>query len=150
MYDIITTTPDDKVVMAAINVIVGGGSGVIPAPAGNYVLTVPGSEPHKAGDGGATQSILVIVGHGSATALSKSKDWSTYKSEFSGASISWSKKTSVYIVACKTASPTKEESYFFYQNFAKTVKKDFPEATVWASESNVGSKSLSGDWTKVE
>lgn len=146
MYDIITTTPDDKTVMNAVNSIIKGG-GVIPSPGGNYVFSTPNASQQE-GNGGTGGHTLVIVGHGSAGSLSGCKDWSTYKSEFSGRDISWNSKTTVYIVACSTAAEGGSD-YFNYQNFASTVKKDFPNATVWASKGNVGSISKNGDWEKI-
>lgn len=148
MYDIITTTPEDKAVSAAVNVIIKGNAGVIPAPGGNYVYTAAGSS-FKEGDGGAAAQTLVVVGHGSPTSLSGEKTWKDFASNFS--SVDWREKSRVYVVACSTAgeTDTEEEHLFFYKNFAHTVKAAFPNAVVWAAVSKVGSQSLTGDWEQI-
>lgn len=151
MYDIITTTPEDQVVKVAINTIVEGKVGIVPPPAGNYILTVGHNTPHKEGNGGEHQKILVIVGHGSPTGLSGIKTWSLYKEEFS--SINWKEKSSVYVLACSTAGDPdpKKDTPFLYQHFAEQVKKDkdLHQATVWASSSAVHGGALTGEWQKI-
>ncbi|MBC1239128.1 hypothetical protein [Nostoc sp. 2RC] len=148
MYDIITTESEDTAVNQAVNSVIQGNVGVITSPNGHYRFITP-SNTLLEGNGGQDQEVLVIVGHGSGDSLSGFKVWSRYKDDFKTQDLDWKTKKIVYILACSTASD-EQQAYLGYKNFAETVKKDFPEATVWAASSSVSSQTLLGNWQKVE
>jgi hypothetical protein len=141
VYDIVTTEPEDRVVIIAVNSIVNG-EGAIPGPDGNYRFAVPGSMRVE-GDGGTKSSTLVVVAHASAKSLGGQQTWRSFR-EALGADIRWADVTKVYLAACSTAG--EDPSRFLHGSIAAEVKAAFPHATVWASSTNVGSRTQSGDW----
>lgn len=144
MFDIVTLEPEDGVVMSAINAIVDG-QGAIPGPKRNYRLVVPGALRVE-GNGGTGSSVLVVVGHASANVLSGCKSWAAFRQDV-GDVVPWAEKTSVYLAACSTAGDDGRQ--FLHGNIANEVKAAFPNATVWASSSNVSAGTQSGDWQKL-
>jgi hypothetical protein len=143
MFYIVTTEPEDRVVMNAVNAI-RDGEGAIPGPNGNYKFVVP-SATNTTGDGGTGSSTLVIVGHASADSLSGYTTWREYREDI-GDRVDWDEPTRVYIAACSTAG---EGSKFLHGSIAREIAKAFPKATVWASSTNVSSRTLAGDWEIV-
>jgi hypothetical protein len=141
VYDIVTTEPEDRVVMIAVNAIVRG-EGAIPGPNGNYRFVVPGDIKVE-GDGGTNNSTLVVVAHGSAQSLGGRQTWRSFR-ETLGDNISWTDAKKVYLAACSTAG--EDPSRFLHGSIAAEVKAAFPLATVWASSTNVDSRTQSGDW----
>jgi hypothetical protein len=144
MFYIVTTEADDRVVENAVNAI-RSGEGAIPGPNGNYKFVTP-SATHTEGDGGTSSSTLVIVGHASANALSRCATWGRYREEI-GERVDWREPTRVYIAACSTAGEGGRK--FLHGSIASEIAKSFPAATVWASSTNVGSRTQAGDWQIV-
>jgi hypothetical protein len=142
MYYIVTTEPDDRVVKNAVNSI-RDGQGAIPGPNGNYTFVVP-SDTYTEGDGGTGSATLVIVGHASADALSRCTTWRQYREAIGDRD--WGDPTRIYIAACSTAG---DGSKFLHGSIAREIAKAFPRATVWASRTNVGSRTQAGDWEIV-
>jgi len=143
-YDIVTLEPEDPVVMNAVNAIIKG-TGAIPGPNGNYRF-IAGNAVHVEGDGGANSQVLVVVAHGNANSLSGYSSWADFRNSVS-VNVDWANKTTVYLAACSTAG--EDGAQFLHGNIANEVKAAFPNATVWASSSNVGSGTQSGDWHKL-
>jgi hypothetical protein len=142
MYDIVTLEPDNDEVKTALEKILGGQSDVIPDPKGGYTLFKPNAKPVER-NGGGTESVLVIVGHGGPNVLSGKLTWREYKQALPGA---WTERTpkSVWIVSCSTAG---EGHGFLTGNIAREVKRDYPDPiSVWASETGVDPEDLTGDW----
>ncbi len=145
MYDIVTLEPDDTVVMDAVNAIIAG-KGAIPGPNGNYQFIAP-NDKYRKGDGGRKSQVLVVVAHANPDSLSGCRSWAEFQESVGRDAVEWAQKTTVYLAACSTAN--EDGTKFLYGNIAREVKKAFPNATVWASSSNVGSKTQSGDWQKL-
>lgn len=146
MYDILTFESEDDTVKKAVNAVRKGQSGVTPNPEENYRFIVP-SKLYKEGNGGENKSTLVLVGHGSANKLSGQDTWDEYKENFRDY-IGGITYTTIFIVACSTANE-KGGNKFAYQNWAQTLKKAYPNATVWASSTEVNAETLEGDWVQV-
>jgi hypothetical protein len=141
MYDLVTLEPEDRVVMTAVNAIVGG-QGAIPGPNGNYRFFAV-NDVVVEGDGGAASHTLVVVAHGSDNKLSGHRTWAAYRQAVQGA-VDWSNANRVYLAACSVGGDN--GNAFVHGNIANEVKSSFPNATVWASKSNVSSRTQSGDW----
>lgn len=144
MYYVVTTEPEDPVVMVAVNAIVKG-EGAIPGPNGGYKLVVPGSV-HTEGDGGVGSATLVIVAHASTTKIGGCRTWAEYRGKFSDA-VDWREPRQVYVAACSTAG--EDPSRFVHGSIAGEIKAAFRWATVWASRTAVSSRTQSGDWEIV-
>jgi hypothetical protein len=143
MYDIVTLEPEDIAVITAVNAIKDG-EGAIPGPNGNFRLFVP-DNIRQEGNGGKSTRTLVIVGHGSANSLSGEKTWRGYRETLPG---DWGYDPDrVYVAACKTAG--ENGNAFLHGNIAREIKAAYPNATVWASTSDVTNRTQSGDWEKV-
>jgi hypothetical protein len=119
MFDIVTTEPEDKAVMTAVEVIKSGKAKLLGPKAGYRFIAV--NDVAVAGCGGAEERVLVIV------------DWRRGKDR-------------VFLVACLTAGVGTK---FVHGNFANEVKAAFRGATVWASEGPVSASTLAGDWLRV-
>lgn len=145
MYDILTLEPEDKVVIRAVNALIAGRT-TLTHPAGNYRLLTPGGT-HVEGDGGSGVEILVIVGHGSADALSGCASWPKYREHFED-EVDWDHKSVVYLAACSLSGDGGRA--FEHGHFAAGVRKGFPRrVTVWASSTAVRGGDLTGDWEKL-
>ncbi len=142
MYDIVTLEPEDPVVMTAVNAI-RTGQGAIPGPNGNYRFIVPG-DVHVEGNGGVNSHVLVVVAHGNANSLSGRPTWAQYRGDVGHGAVNWGNKTHVYIAACSVAQGGGQA--FLHGNIANEVAAFFPNATVWASSSNVSANTQNGDW----
>lgn len=143
MFDIVTITPEDDAVEIAVDALMNRKTKIVNPTKGFRFVTHNSAQEI---DGGGSEQILVIVGHGSANSLSGCKTWAEYQSNVCS-DVNWkSDKKSVYIVACSTADDGEK---FFYQNIADEIKKRFFGAKVWASSTVVNAKDLSGDWVAV-
>ena len=142
MYDIVTLEPEDPVVMTAVNAI-RNGQGAIPGPNGNYRFIVPGNV-YVEGDGGVNSHVLVVVAHGNANSLSGRPTWDQFRIDVGHGAVNWGNKTHVYIAACSTAQGGGQA--FLHGNIANEVNAFFPNATVWASDSDVDAHTQNGDW----
>ena len=146
MYDIVTLEPGDPVVMIAINAIVAG-QGAIAGPNGHYRVIMPGNV-HVEGDGGVNSHVLVVVAHGNANSLSGRPTWAQFLDDVGHDAVNWGNKTHVYIAACSAAQGGGQA--FLHGNIANEVRAFFPpNATVWASSSNVSAITQDGDWQQL-
>ncbi len=146
MYDIVTLEPGDPVVMIAINAIVAG-QGAIPGPNGHFRVIMPGGMPFQGGDGGVNSHVLVVVAHGNANSLSGRPTWAQFLDDVGHDAVNWGNKTHVYIAACSAAQGGGQA--FLHGNIANEVRAFFPNATVWASSSNVSAITQDGDWQQL-
>lgn len=144
MYDIFTLEPENAAVMTACN-NVARGVGLLPATNNHYRFIVPG-DVHVNGNGGATERILVLVGHGAVNRLSRHNTWRTYADDIH--SVDLREKTSVFLLSCGTAG--EDGRAFVHGNFANEVKQAFgPAVRVWASTTSVDGTTMLGDWVQL-
>ncbi len=122
------------------------GSTTVPGPKQGYRLFVPGNMSLK-GNGGASQGIVVVVGHGSVNNLSGFSTWKAYQDDVSD-KVDWASAETIYIVSCSTAG--EGGNRFAYGNIASEVCSAFAKKAIWASKSAVTAKTGEGDWVKLK
>lgn len=143
MFDIVTITPEDDAVEIAVDALMNRKAKIVSPTKGFRFVTHNSAQEI---DGGGSEQILVIVGHGSPDSLSGCKTWAEYKSNVFKSVDCWSDKKSVYVVACSTDSNSNK---FCYRNIADEIKESFSSATVWASSTPVNAGDLTGNWEKL-
>ena len=147
MYYIITNEPEDKLVMKAVNKLIGKKQTNISVSNGDYIFITQGTAK-KGGDGGKKANQLVIIGHANENGISGYKTFKSYWEDVlkSNVEIKIDNSTKVYLIACSTAKES--EIKFLYKNIASEFKKFLNVSTLWASYSTVNID-FEGTWTKV-